>query len=440
MFLTFAFFASGADVYGAGLKINEDGTSEVISDSLISDKVEIISEPVDITERITAYNVLPFAETGSNQGYFYDQLNDLDKQIYDTIDSEIDLILDGTIDKIEFVIPDQYNIYLYKAENESEKNRYYYYDENGNEIDYNLTKAIFTYLGYDHMEYFWLNNKTISFGIGYNPVSKRIGSLIFLSGDSKYAPPYDASSAPEEIEKVDSRTNDIITDISENATRYKKLQIINDWLVDNNTYNPYVAAGGEESDKANKVAWILTSALLYGNGDDDTMYPVCEGYAEAFKLLCDSMDIPCIIVTSETHEWNAVQMDDGKWYYVDVTFNDPIIVANSEAERKELIEEYRYKHFLIGGNNQNIVNDEDHIVSLYEGLELPVGISGDDYIYSNTGDADMDGYLTEADAALMLRDISGISKMTDEQAVSGDIDGDGEITLVDVTKLLEKIG
>ena len=441
MFLTFALFASSADVYGAGLKINEDGTSEVISDSLISDKVEIISEPVDITEGITAYSVMPFAETGSDQGYFYDQLNDLDKQIYDTIDSEIDLILDGTIDKIEFVIPDQYNIYLDKAENESEKDRYYYYDENDNEIDYNLTKAIFTYLGYDHIEYFWLNNKTISLGIGYNQVSNRIGSLIFLSGNSKYAPPYDASSAPKEIEKVDSRTNDIITDIPDNATRYKKLQIINDWLVDNNTYNPYVAAGDEVSyNKANKVAWMLTSALLYGNGNETAKYPVCEGYAEAFKFLCDSMDIPCIIVTSKTHEWNAVQMDDGKWYYVDVTFNDPIIIGDDEDKIKEAIEKNRYKHFLIGGNNQNIVNDKDHIVSLYEDLELPVSISEYDYIYSNTGDADMDGYLTEADAALMLKDISGISKMTAEQSASGDIDGDGEITLVDVTKLLEKIG
>lgn len=440
MFLTFALFASGADVYGAGLKINEDGTSEVISDSLISDKVEIISEPVDITEGITAYSVMPFAETGSDQGYFYDQLNDLDKQIYDTIDSEIDLILDGTIDKIEFVIPDQYNIYLDKAENESEKDRYYYYDENDNEIDYNLTKAIFTYLGYDHIEYFWLNNKTISLGIGYNPVSNRIGSLIFLSGNSKYAPPYDASSAPKEIEKVDSRTNDIITDIPDNATRYKKLQIINDWLVDNNTYNPYVAAGDEVSyNKANKVAWMLTSALLYGTGEDTAMYPVCEGYAEAFKLLCDSLDIPCVILTSDTHEWNAVQMDDGKWYYVDVTYNDPVISDSYSDEIKaEIIENYRHRHFLVGEGNKDI-NDDAHIINLKNDLKEP-DISGADYIYSNTGDADMDGYLTEADAALMLRDISDISKMTDEQAVSGDIDGDGEITLVDVTKLLEKIG
>ena len=57
---------------------------------------------------------------------------------------------------------------------------------------------------------------------------------------------------------------------------------------------------------------------------------VCDGYAKAFKLLCDKYDIPCIIVagtavqsgSSEAHAWNYVQMEDGNWYAVDVTWND----------------------------------------------------------------------------------------------------------------------
>ena len=57
---------------------------------------------------------------------------------------------------------------------------------------------------------------------------------------------------------------------------------------------------------------------------------VCDGYAKSFKLLCDKYDIPCIIVAgtavqsgeSEAHAWNYVQMEDGAWYAVDVTWND----------------------------------------------------------------------------------------------------------------------
>jgi hypothetical protein len=59
---------------------------------------------------------------------------------------------------------------------------------------------------------------------------------------------------------------------------------------------------------------------------------VCEGYSEAFKLLCDRAGIYCIIVTGELdgvgHAWNRVRIND-KWYDVDVTNNDKEDLANS---------------------------------------------------------------------------------------------------------------
>lgn len=52
---------------------------------------------------------------------------------------------------------------------------------------------------------------------------------------------------------------------------------------------------------------------------------VCEGYAETFKILCEEFDIPCVLVSGDAggaHMWNYVQMDDGKWYLVDATWDD----------------------------------------------------------------------------------------------------------------------
>lgn len=53
---------------------------------------------------------------------------------------------------------------------------------------------------------------------------------------------------------------------------------------------------------------------------------VCQGYALAFKALCDSVGIPCHTIAGwgngGTHMWNAVQMEDGKWYAVDTTWDD----------------------------------------------------------------------------------------------------------------------
>ncbi len=57
---------------------------------------------------------------------------------------------------------------------------------------------------------------------------------------------------------------------------------------------------------------------------------VCNGYATAYKLLCDLKGIPCHIVygysvdgtKQESHAWNVIKLDDGQWYEVDVTWDD----------------------------------------------------------------------------------------------------------------------
>ncbi|MBE6795070.1 MAG: hypothetical protein E7533_00635 [Ruminococcaceae bacterium] len=54
--------------------------------------------------------------------------------------------------------------------------------------------------------------------------------------------------------------------------------------------------------------------------------PVCQGYADAFKLFCDYYNIPCVCIGGKAnggnHMWNAVQMDDGYWYLIDATWDD----------------------------------------------------------------------------------------------------------------------
>lgn len=69
--------------------------------------------------------------------------------------------------------------------------------------------------------------------------------------------------------------------------------------------------------------WQLVSVF---DGDPHTNV-VCEGYAKAFKYLCDLSDfqgdVTCYLVTGGldggNHMWNVVRMDDGRNYLVDVT-------------------------------------------------------------------------------------------------------------------------
>lgn len=53
---------------------------------------------------------------------------------------------------------------------------------------------------------------------------------------------------------------------------------------------------------------------------------VCEGYARAFQLLLNVRGIQNLVVTgegrSEKHAWNLVKLDNGNWYWYDLTWDD----------------------------------------------------------------------------------------------------------------------
>ena len=78
---------------------------------------------------------------------------------------------------------------------------------------------------------------------------------------------------------------------------------------------------------------------------------VCEGYAKSFKYLLDGLGIDSLFVmgkgndgngNSENHAWNYVSLDN-RWYAVDVTWDDPIIIGNGTIGK-----ETKYKYFLKG--------------------------------------------------------------------------------------------
>lgn len=52
---------------------------------------------------------------------------------------------------------------------------------------------------------------------------------------------------------------------------------------------------------------------------------VCEAYAKTFQLLLNYCDIDNIIISgwaNELHAWNLIKLDDGKWYWCDLTWDD----------------------------------------------------------------------------------------------------------------------
>lgn len=98
------------------------------------------------------------------------------------------------------------------------------------------------------------------------------------------------------------------------------------------------ADGMNNYDKAKYFHDYLALHSTYSTMPDDVMvhsaygclvngYSVCEGYAYAYKLLCDEAGIPCDLVLGQVddawHMWNLIQLD-GTWHHVDVTYDDPV--------------------------------------------------------------------------------------------------------------------
>jgi transglutaminase/protease-like cytokinesis protein 3 len=52
---------------------------------------------------------------------------------------------------------------------------------------------------------------------------------------------------------------------------------------------------------------------------------VCEAYSKTFQLLLNYCGVDNIYVTgyaTEPHAWNLAKMDDGSWYWFDLTWDD----------------------------------------------------------------------------------------------------------------------
>jgi hypothetical protein len=101
------------------------------------------------------------------------------------------------------------------------------------------------------------------------------------------------------------------------TTRDKVLDI-NNYLVKLVTYDP----------NATKQDESRYSHDAYGALADPKHIAVCDGYSKAFLLLCEKEEIECVVVMGAAvpsmvnHAWNYVKMDNGKWYAMDVTWND----------------------------------------------------------------------------------------------------------------------
>ena len=124
----------------------------------------------------------------------------------------------------------------------------------------------------------------------------------------------------------EEKLNYILDQIDDDWSDLEKILFINDYLASHYEYDISVYSN---SDTAIRDAYQF---FKEGTG-------VCQAYYIVCKALLDACDIPSTFATSEqaNHVWNVVRLN-GKWYHLDVTWNDPT---------SNLLGRARHKYFLL---------------------------------------------------------------------------------------------
>ena len=117
---------------------------------------------------------------------------------------------------------------------------------------------------------------------------------------------------------ADKRVNQVIKSvIRKDMTRYEKIKAVHNWMIRNVKYDYYRLMQGYIPQVSHTAKGALVKKIA-----------VCDGYAHAFQMIMKKLKIPCRFVVGSSggvgHAWNMVKLG-GKWYHVDVTFDDPII-------------------------------------------------------------------------------------------------------------------
>lgn len=257
--------------------------------------------------------------------YFYNQLEEDAKTIYKALETNKENMKTGTY---KIALGNSFASLLNSTDGSTKIGEYY-------------QSAIEAFI-YDNADIFYLSPNKM-----YLKITQYSNNKYDVWIDNGEQPNYliegfnNEEQVNEAINQIEQVKNSILSNRSGNTLN--DIKMVHDYLVDNIEYDRTIS-------KQN--IYDVYGALVKHEA-------VCEGYARAFKYLMDEMGVPCVIVMgkgtnsqekTENHAWNYVQIN-GKWYAVDATWDDPIIIGGGSANT-----EIRYKFYLRGSSTMQ----EDH--------------------------------------------------------------------------------
>lgn len=287
-----------------------------------------------------------YEENDNREDYAQEDYN---RFYYSQLDNNAKIIYDGIVDNRDNLKSGTYTIDFGKEFNKLLNS------ENGADILNNSFQSAVNAVLLDNPDIFFLDI-TKMYLFTHSTTYPFTGTTYEVSISANEGDSYlNKSFYDSDIDVAESKILNIKRSISNwlEGNDVDKIKQIHDYLVDNLEY---------DSTFSNPNIYNLYGAIVNNS-------TVCEGYAKAFKYLLDSEGIPCIVVCGiaqnskgeiENHAWNDVLID-GKWYAVDVTWDDPIVVGGGR-----LSNESKYKYYLRGA--EALFKDHEEDGNVVEGV------------------------------------------------------------------------
>ncbi len=315
----------------------------------VNEKINLYIEDKHIEEsKPTQEERLDFQNlVNDNTYYYYNNLNETEKEAYVTMYSSFMNFEDSFVLKIE-----------------------------GEKL-----KTVFTAVLYDNPHIFWVandyqyveNNTSVTFTPNYRQTQAEAQQITILLN--------------RKIDEIVSHANTL-------KTEYEKELFIHDYICENTIYDKALGQAGGDS---------AYDSLLYGKA-------ICEGYSRAVQILLDELDIDNYLVVgdgesngkAEPHMWNVVEIDNMN-YYLDATWNDSgtdnsivyfYFNVNDEMIKKDHFNIEPANNFCISDSAYYYVVENAYIKSYNSFLNysdrsaetLKKGENSVDFVFENTND------------------------------------------------------
>lgn len=254
-------------------------------------------------------DLLEVSTSLSTNRYFYNQLDTNSKIIYTALENNIDNL------KEQNYIINFSTTFEDVLKEPSGENKL-------NQIFQSALDAFF----YEHPELFYIDLSKISLNTTCTTIGsfKKYNTKLVPVDNKNYLSDYfsNKTNVEEAIQRVEKIKNNFVNEF-ESCSNYNKVLEVHNALAKALKYDSTLA-----KDNIHNIYGALINNEV-----------VCEGYAKAFKYILNALDIECILVSgnatnsfgkTESHMWNYVKLND-KWYGVDVTWDDPIIIGGTSS-------------------------------------------------------------------------------------------------------------